>query len=312
MPQTAIMFTSVRGPIGQVIATASQQGITFATQHVGGTWFVDTVNGSDTSGNGSPYLPFATMGKALESVRSNDQIFFTGKVKEQLVAPLGITGVSITGVALGGVRDDDGAKWTYPDTGAVAGQALLRCRNQGWSVNNFLMTPEPTSGACIELRRAEDDVNPDASHFIARGMRFVGIDVTTTYGIRDIGGCSNVLIEDCEFYLCTTGIWCSSTAIAVPLRYKINGNRFIQNTNDIILPASVAVLRGNVHTDSATTAKINLSGGGGTAATANVVTGNVLPNAAADIDPAHGYTGSAADIWTQNFATDQAVFGLPA
>lgn len=34
--------------------------------------------------------------------------------------------------------------------------------------------------------------------------------------------------------------------------------------------------------------------------------------AAADITISDGYQGSATDVWTQNFATDQAVFGVPA
>ena len=307
MPQGAILFTSLRGPRGPVVANASAQGLVFATPHVGGTWFVDTVNGT-AAGTGTPYKPFATMAAALAVVASGDQIFVQGTVREQLVAPLGITGVAIIGTAQGGVRDDDGAKWTYPASGAVAGQALLRCRNQGWSVKNFLMTPEPTSGACIELMRAEDAVNPDASHFIADGMRFVGIDVTTTYGIRDIGGCSNVQVNNCEFYLCTTGLWCSSTAIANPLRWRVTGNRFFQNTNDIIAPSTLAIIEDNRFTNTAATQKIKIDGGAGE----NTITGNTFPDVAADIDPANGYDGEATDIWAQNFATDQVVFGQPA
>jgi hypothetical protein len=36
-----------------------------------------------------------------------------------------------------------------------------------------------------------------------------------------------------------------------------------------------------------------------------MVINNYVPNVAADIDPAHGYTGSATDVW-RTFATDQA------
>jgi hypothetical protein len=275
----------------------------------GNVWFVNTVSGSDGNDGQSTDSPFLTMTKALSRVGDNDVIFFEGTVREQCVAPLGVTGVSIIGAAGGGVRDDNGAKWTYPASGATAGGALLLIREQGWSVSNFLMTPEPTSGAAIELRRSEDAVYPDASHFIASGMRFVGIDVTTTYGIRDIGGCSNVLVENCEFYLLTTGYYCSSTAIAVPLRCKILGSRFLQNTNDIICPMSYCVVDGNLFFSSAATEKVEISGGG-----YNVVTGNVFPDAAADIDPAHGYDGNATDSWTGNLVPNQAafVYGDPA
>jgi hypothetical protein len=275
----------------------------------GRTWFVNTVTGSDGNDGQSTDSAFLTMDRAFDSVGDNDTIYFIGTVREQLVAPLGVTGVSIVGMAGGGVRDDDGAKWTYPASGATAGGALLLVRQQGWSVSNFLMTPEPTSGAAIELRRNEDATYPDASHFIATGMRFVGIDVTTTYGIRDIGGCSNVLVDNCEFYLLTTGYYCSSTAIAVPLRCKIINSRFLQNTNDIICPMSYCVVQNNRFFSSAATEKVEISGGG-----YNVVTANVFPDAAADIDPAHGYDGNATDIWTGNLVGDQAafVYGDPA
>lgn len=303
-----------------------------SASYFGNIWFVDTVNGSDGNDGKSPQTAFATMGRAFWSdtisagagtqanVGPNDTIYFKGTVREQLIAPLtkivngtarAVTGVSIIGMAGGGVRDDDGAKWTYPASGATAAMALLACRQQGWSVANFLMTPEPNGGggAAIKLNRAEDAVNPDASHFIASGMRFVGIDVTTTYGIQDVGGCSNVLIQGCEFYLLTTGYYCSSTAIAVPLRTRILGNKFLQNTNDIVAPSSYALIEGNRFMSTAATTKINNSGGGFC-----IVTGNIFADAAADIDPAHGYDGNATDSWTGNLVPNQAafIFGDPA
>lgn len=289
--------------------------------YFGTQWFVDTVNGADGNDGRSPQTAFATMNRAFyfsdgsSNLSPNDTIWFVGTVREQLVAPLtktiggvarAVTGVSIYGMQGGGVRDDDGAKWTYPASGAVAGQALLACRQQGWTVGNFLMTPEPTSGAAIKLNRAEDAVNPDASHFVASGMRFVGIDVTTTYGIQDVGGCSNVLVQDCEFYLLTTGLYSSSQAIATPLRWKIYNNRFLQNTNDIVVPSSYGVFSGNAHMTNNTTV-INIASGGNC-----TVKFNSFPNAAADIDPANGYDGNATDVWTSNSATDAVVFGDPA
>lgn len=273
----------------------------------GNVWFVNPQALSNGNGKSST-SPFNTMAQAFSQVGDNDAIFFEGTVREQLTAPLGVTGVRIVGAANGGVRDDNGAKWSYPTSGAVAGGALLELREQGWVLQNFLMTPEPTSGACVKIHRQENATYPDGSHAQFIGMRFVGIDVTTTYGIQDIGGSSNLLIDDCEFYLLTTGIYNSSTAIAVPLRWRVTNSRFIQNTNDIIVPSSACVYAGNRHMSSAATEKVEISGGPG----GNVVTGCTFPDAAADIDPAHGYDGEASDMWEQNYATDQAVFGNPA
>lgn len=270
--------------------------------------FVDTVNGSNGNSGASPEDAYSTMAKALDNIDSNGVINFIGTIREQLVAPLGVYGVTIQGLAGGGVRDDNGAKWTTPASGAVAGQALILLREQGWTLNNFLMTPDNTSGACVEVRRAEDATYPDASHAVFTNMRFVGADVTTTYGIRDIGGCSNILVNNCEFYLCTTGYWCSSTSIANPLRNRILNSRFYQNTNDLIRPSTLCLHQGNGHYNTAATEKIEISGGAGE----NIVTENVFPDAAADIDPANGYDGESTDYWTNNWATDQVVFGNPA
>jgi hypothetical protein len=325
MSQNAILFTTLRGPIGPIVGRANQQGFVYTANPAGRTWFVDTVNGSDTNSGTVPSDAFATMGRAfytdyvaegvdaeVPNLKAGDTIIFVGKVREQLVAPLlgtdgvALTGVSIIGGAQGGVRDDDGAKWTYPASGAVAGQALLACRQQGWGVANFLMTPEPTSGACVKLNRAEDAVNPDASHFVSTGMRYVGIDVTTTYGIQDVGGCSAVKSIGDEFYLLTTGLFSSSQAIAVPLRWQVMNGRFIQNTNDIIVPSSACLYQGNAHfTDN--TVVMNIAVGA-----TNTVRFNSFPNVVADIDPAHGYTGNADDIWTSNSAKDAVAFGQPA
>lgn len=285
----------------------------------GPTYYVDTVYGSTSASGASWESAFKTMAQAFNALyiansrhagsANNAVIYFIGTVREQLLAPLGVSGVSIIGAAGGNVRDDNGAKWTYPASGATAGGALLSLREQGWSVQNFLMTPEPTAGAAVVLNRQENATYPDASHFQSIGMRFVGIDVTTTYGIQDIGGCSNVLIADSEFYLLTTGVYNSSTSIAVPLRWKTLGNRFLQNTNDIIVPSSYCLFEGNRHMSSAATEKVEISGGG-----YNIVTGNVFPDAAADIDPAHGYDGNATDTWTGNLVGNQAafIFGDPA
>lgn len=268
-------------------------------------WFVDT-----TTGNGDGTAPdsaFLTMTQAMAVVGDNDVICFKGKIREQIVAPLGVTGVTILGCVGGNVRDDDGAKWYAPAT-PVAGKALLELREQGWVLQNFLMSPDTTSGACVKAHRAEDATYPDSSHFICRNMRFVGTSLTTTYGIQDVGGNHHYIIDNCEFQTLTTAIYCSSTAIAVPLRNTITNCKFLANTNDINSAQSYALIQNNrFFTDS--TATVVIAGGGNC-----MVTGNVFPNGQADIDPAHGYDGNSTDVWTGNLVTDQAayVYGDPA
>jgi hypothetical protein len=301
---------------GLQVAGVPTMGMAPGINYFGRQWFVNSATGSDGNTGDSPDSAFATMGRAfyqdaaqsVSNLRSGDLIWASGTFREQIIAPLGVYGVTIMSDVYGGVRDDNGTKWTYPASGAVAGKALLRLREQGWVVLGFLMTPEPTSGACIELMRAEDATNPDASHFVAMGNRFVGIDVTTTYGVRDIGGCSNVRLEGNEFQALTTGYWCSSTAIANPLRARVIGNLFLENTNDIIAPSTLGLFQGNSHFNTAATEKVEISGGGGL----NIVTGCIFPDTAADIDPANGYDGESTDVWTSNSATDQVVFGNPA
>lgn len=274
----------------------------------GNVWFVDSNADSNGNDGTEPSAPFKTMEAALDVVGDNDVIYFVGTIREQLVAPLGVTGVRIVGVPGGNVRDDGGAKWYAPAT-PVAGQALLELREQGWELHNFLMSPDTTSGACVKAHRNEDATYPDSSHFILNNMRFVGTG-GTTYGVQDVGGNHHYIIQNCEFQSLTTAIYCSSTAIAVPLRNTIRGCKFYGNTNDISTSLSYSILDGNRHFSDNTVVidtVANSSQGGN-----NVVTGCNFPNAATDIDPAHGYTGASTDLWEQNFATDQAVFGQPA
>ena len=278
-----------------------------------GNWlFVDTVNGSDGN-SGAADSPFATMARALAKVSDNGVISFTGKVREQLVAPLGITGVTIIGAAGGNVRDDDGAKW-YAPASPVAGQALIEIREQGWSFYNFLMTPDATGGACIKAHRNEDATYPDSSHFQAIGMRFVGAG-GTPIGIQDVGGNSNYLIQGCSFQSLTSAITCTSTAIAVPLRNRILNNVFLLNTNDITSSQSYGIIAGNQFmtagsggTNKVISTTFNATQGGN-----NHITLNVFSNTEAQIAPGSGYTGAATDLWS-NYVNDQAALavGQPA
>ncbi len=278
----------------------------------GRVWFVNTVTGSDGNKGRAPDNAFATMAQALTMVGDNDTVCFIGKVREQLVAPLGVQGVKIVGMNGGNNRNDDGAWWTTPASGAVTGQALIEILEQGWEFHHFMMTPEATGGACIKAHRAESAVYPDSSHFICQNMRFTGSGDSVTgtpIGIEDVGGNHHCIINNCEFQVLAKAIYCSSVAIATPLRNTVTNCKFLNNTVDIDWPNSYSLFQGNRHFSVAATTIIDIATG-----SFNMVTGNVFPDAAADIDPSHGYDGNANDTWTGNLVSDQAafVFGDPA
>jgi len=272
--------------------------------------FVNTVSGNDTRGNGLSWNgAFQTMAAALARVTDNSVIYFTGKVREQLVAPLGIQGVSIVGAAGGMVRDDDGAKW-YAPASPVAGKALIEIREQGWGFYNFLMTPDNTAGACIKAHRNEDATYPDSSHFICSGMRFVG-GGGTPKGIDDVGGNHHYLVTGCEFQSLTFGITCGSTSIAVPLRNRIQDSIFLLNTNDIATSLSYSIIQrnqfltaGSGATNKVVSTTYNAAQGGN-----NHITLNVFSNTEAQIAPGSGFTGAASDLWS-NYVNDQAALAI--
>lgn len=305
-----------------------------SASYFGNVWFVDTVNGSDGNDGKSPQTAFATMGRALwldtitagagttSNVGPNDTIYFVGKVRQQLIAPLtkvvngtarAVTGVAIVGMAQGNVRDDDGAKW-YTPASPTAGMALIETRQQGWVFRNFLMTPDTTGGACIKAHRAESATYPDSSHFIVDGMRFVG-GGGTPIGIEDVGGNHHYIVQNSEFQSLTSAITCSSTTVAVPLRNTIYNNKFMQNTNDIASSLSYSLIRenqfftaGSGGTNKVISTTFNAAQGGN-----NQILLNQFNNTEAQIAPGSGYTGAATDVW-MNYVNDQAAlaFGQPA
>lgn len=272
-------------------------------------FYVDTVNGFDNNSGLSWEKPYLTMAAALASVEDNSIIRFVGKVREQLVAPLGITGVQIVGAVGGNVRDDDGAKW-YTPASTVAGKALIEIREQGWGFHNFLMAPDATGGAGIKAHRAESATYPDSSHFVVHGVRFVGTG-GTPIGIEDVGGNHHYIVEDSEFQSLDFAITCSGTGIAVPLRNTIRRNKFLLNTNDIATSLSYSLIEknrfftaGSGATNKVVSTTYNSVQGGD-----NLVLLNVFNNTEAEIAPGNGFTGAASDTWI-NYVTDQAALAI--
>lgn len=262
-------------------------------------YFVNTVTGVD-SGSGTSTSPYATVAFALTKVADNDVVHIQGDVREEVVAPLGVQGVTLVGNVGGQTRHDDGVRWREPASGATTAGALLTLREQGWEVRNILFVPKSDATA-LRIKRAEDAVNPDGSHCRIVGCKFIGAAVATCKGIEDVGGSHHVLVEACEFMTLANAIHNTSTAIAVPLRWMIRGNWFNDCTAYITLPGTQCIVAGNYFMSDPSGNVIVMSAGAG----GNMVLKNFFPDTEANITSGNGYDGVAGDIW-RNYSTNTA------
>lgn len=276
----------------------------------GKTYFVDTVNGNDANSGTAPDAAFQTMAAAFAVLATDDRIIFRGDVREQLVAPLGVYNVQIIGDPATKAHDDNAARWRAP-AAPTAATALLRLREQGWTLANFIMKP-PSDAAAVHLRRAEDATDPDPSHARFLAMRFDG----GLTGIRNDGGAGFLLIDGCAFERQTGagggGYVVTSTAIAVPLEVVIQNCRFLSGQSYIIGPFSLGVIRNNIF-NTATATLINTTDGSSQGGNTQVRDNSV--NVVADeFDPSGAtgtVTGLASDLW-YNILKDTVESGQPA
>lgn len=269
----------------------------------GQSWYVDTVNGDDTSDGKSWETAFATMAQAFTKIASSDRIFVRGNVREQISTPVNIFDVTVIGVgntprnsdAVTGYFAQTSATWRGPASPAAA-TPLLIVRQQGWAFVNILFNA-PTDAAAVQLLRNADSGadERDASHATFQGCRFTGGNT----GIQDNGGCYNVHVYDCFFNNITDGtgraIHCSSTAVANPLSWHIKNCRFMNNDNHVVAAASAWVIEDSVFSAVSVTSKIDFTGG--------VATNTVVRNAlGGTYSIAGGYTAAGAgDEWGGNF-----------
>jgi hypothetical protein len=267
--------------------------------------WVDTVTGNNQTGDGSAEKPFATMAAAFAILQSRDTIYFRGKVREQLVAPLGVYGVKIIGADTN-PRHDLAASWLAP-TSPAATTPLLQLREQGWVLSNFLMQPH-TDDVAVKLSRRENATLPDASHAMFLGMRFQG----GLAHIENDGGVFNIVIDGCTFMLAAGagggGIISTNVSIALCYKWLIQRSHFLENVNHIVAPLKDSRVLDNTFAQ-ATTAAIDLVNG----EAPNVLLRNAFDIAADDFDPSgtplvRGVTG---DVW-HSILTDAVETGLPA
>ncbi len=247
------------------------------------SYFVDTVNGSDSNNGQSFENAFATMAKAIATVETGGHIYFRGDVREECIGSNLKFDVTIEGV--GALHHADlpsaayhpgAAIWRAPavETGTTP---LLELRGRGWTFKNFMVVSPTDAAAFLLKRNALSGVNEyDASHATFENIRAQG----THHFIEDNGGCYNVTIRGCQIaQFADVAIVNTSTSVANPLNWKIISNIFpgdvsgFGNVTHIDSPLNCAIINGNVFGTVRSTAKyIDLTGGGG----ANVICDNVL------------------------------------
>lgn len=262
--------------------------------------FVNGFSGNDSNSGKSWATAFKTMARAFNFVKSNDVIFLTGRITEQLVAPLGVYDVRIIGISNvprqstnNGAQAGYSAYWKYK-TSTVA-TPNLELIEQGWSIENILFEPTAT-GTGIQLTRAEDAVHPDPSHALIKGCRFVG----GLNGIVDSGGCFNVRIINNVFQT-QTGFSVTAVAgagIACPTQWNVIGNHFVGMTNGFSVELKNSLVKGNFFTAGGTpntTVVLNVKGLG-LAGGNNFVVDNYLQTATANFN-SPDVEGFATDVW---------------
>lgn len=310
-PFNALLTTAGTSAAGQ---TSGADGYGF-----GPTLYVDTRR--TAGGNGKTWKSaFLTMTAAFAELArlqalvsksaDNANIFVVGTVAEQLLAPLGVSGVKIIGVNGGNNRHDNGFRWKEAAT--PAGAPLLELREQGWEVHHALMVPE-TGYSAVKLHREESATYPDAGHAVFEDVKFIGnVAITTAggIGIEDYGGQHHVIVRNCEFNNLVSGIVMTNASIAAPLRWVIDGNTFALNTHDVRTNASGFVVTNNnfMTLYDVTTHPNTLNLAYTASATyANIVRDNWFSDTTGNVVVAKGYVPSTADkVWTNHVAQTAA------
>ena len=306
-----------RGMGSGAAATEIDQMFGQAVAPWGNQWYVDTVNGGDTNPGDSKDSAFASFTEAFTHIDSNDVIWAKGDIREQITAPLGIYGVKIIGAPSGRPRhsteggtvvDGNGVSWREEST---AGDApLLELRQQGWEVHNILMIPQSGYSA-IKLHREETATYPDASHFIASGVKFISGGTRVGYGIEDYGGAYHIGVFGCEFYGLEFAYNPTNVSIAAPNAHIWERNTFSGNKHDIVMNALGCQFRRNFFltpydgTTHPNTLNLAYTADAGLATNKNVTFQNTFADAAADVTIAKGYKPGTGDIW-RNWVTNTA------
>lgn len=265
----------------------------------GNTWYVDPNTGSDDGLGKSWDDAFDTMAEAFTHLESGDTIFFRGKIKEQVTAPVQVFDVTIVGSSnrprhadAAPVGSESGASWQAPDS-PTATTPLLKVLQQGWTLANFLMDG-PSDAPAVQLHSdaGAGDAERDASHFTAYNVKFCN----GQSGVECTGGQTHVLFDDCEFNANTNAIKTMDTAVRVPSYWEIRNCKFVNNTNHVLISSNYGTIHDNAfikHTTTALTTKQVSSQGD-----YNSIYGNAFGGT---YSISGGYTGGSNDEWGGNF-----------
>lgn len=265
--------------------------------------FVDTVNGNDLNNGRSWATALKTMGEALGLVETLGTIFFVGDVREELEGSNLVFDVKIVGAATKPHHPDvpatgyhPGAATWRPPASPTTATPLVIVRGRGWTFKNILFDC-PVDAAAVKL---ETNSESGADEYSAGHASFIGCRFDAgAIGIEDEGGAGFVLVEDCDFRgLTDAAIKNTSTSNAMPLRWMIRGNTFMDNANHVLMTLSRSVIRDNVFgkftTEALNTIYVSAQGEYNVVGPGNVFSG--------DVDTAEGYTGDSTDVWAGNFA----------
>jgi hypothetical protein len=280
----------------------SLRGIPSYDTFFGRAWYVDAKIGSDGNSGKRRDRPFQTMAKAISLVDSGDVIYFRGKVREQVSAPLGVSDVTIIGASnkprhaddhteSNGVRGSSGSTWMAQASGATALTPLLTVKGQGWRFANFLFASAVADAPAVKLDRNQLSGNDeiDGGHAEFYNMRFdanpIGIQVATTGFI----GIYNSYFRGNT----TSGIGTTTGGGGSNGFWDIRGNRFMDNGTHILAPLVQSTVWGNI------SGKFTTKGFDFTNGSTNSVHGNWLSG---DYDA--GYVAGASDDWAGNYSMD--------
>ena len=272
-------------------------------------WFIDPNNGSDVSGWGiTAEKPLASLEYLWENglVSSYDRILlYPGTHSYSLETNDYDTGPNYVEV-IGCGHTPYATAW---ESGA-ADAPCLDLKALGWRIRNIKFTG-PTAEACIKLHCTDSGANDIAIRTQIIENVFYG-NTTGLYGINVLGSPYLCDVVDNYFEMFHQGdssahaIRVTNTTYALPYRWLIAGNHFMENDNHVFGGMNACRILNNVFQKagkaySATTVLSTEDAGGD--GNNNIVTGNVMPG---DFSVAGGYIGAATDFWGGNYADDTA------